>query len=120
VASAISTLRRLIPLKLERDVTPVFALSWLVMHRIDETSPLWRKDLAMIAASGNVLICSFTGLDDTLNAPIYARHVYGAEDLRIGHQFVDIIERSETGDMMIDYGRFHETTAEERVAVTPS
>jgi len=104
-----STLRRLIPLQLERETTPVFALTWLVMHRISEDSPLFGKDMAAISAAGNVIVCSFTGLDDTLNAPIYARHVYGAEDLRIGHQFVDVMERSATGDITIDYGRFHET-----------
>jgi inward rectifier potassium channel len=111
------TLRRLIPLKLERDVTPVFALSWLVMHRIAEDSPLWGKDLPAIAAAGNVIVCSFTGLDDTLNASIYARYVYGAEDLRIGHQFVDIIERRASGEISIDYGKFHETVEEEGLAV---
>jgi inward rectifier potassium channel len=104
-----STLRRLIPLQLERETTPVFALTWLVMHRITEDSPLFGKDMAAISAAGNVIVCSFTGLDDTLNAPIYARHVYGAEDLRIGHQFVDVMERSANGDITIDYGRFHET-----------
>jgi inward rectifier potassium channel len=104
-----STLRRLVPLRLERETTPVFALTWLVMHRISEDSPLFGKDMAAISAAGNVIVCSFTGLDDTLNAPIYARHVYGAEDLRIGHQFVDVMERSANGDITIDYGRFHET-----------
>jgi inward rectifier potassium channel len=113
-----STLRRLIPLQLERETTPVFALTWLVMHRITEDSPLFGKDMAAIAAAGNVIVCSFTGLDDTLNAPIYARHVYGAEDLRIGHQFVDVMERRATGDITIDYGKFHETVAAADLDVT--
>jgi len=51
-------------------------------------------------------------VDDTLNASIYARHVYGAEDLRFGQRFVDVITRGAGGEMMIDYARFHETIPE--------
>jgi inward rectifier potassium channel len=108
-----SVLRRMVSLHLERDRSPVFALSWLVMHKITAGSPLFGKDVSEIAADGNVIICSFTGIDDTLNASIYARHVYGAEDLRFGHRFVDVVERRPNGDLSIDYGRFHDTRAEE-------
>ncbi|HQT63371.1 MAG: hypothetical protein B7Z75_00065 [Acidocella sp. 20-57-95] len=104
-----SVLRRMVTLKLERDVSPVFALSWLVMHKITPDSPLYGKDKSAIAAGGNVIICSFTGIDDTLSASIYTRHVYGAEDVRFGHRFVDVIERKPNGDLAIDYRRFHDT-----------
>jgi len=103
------TIRRLLPLRLERDFSPVFALSWLVMHRITPDSPLWQKDREELARSGNVLVCTLAGTDDALNASISARHVYGAEDVRFGHRFVDIIKRSPTGDMSVDYSRFHDT-----------
>ncbi len=102
-------IRRMLPLRLERDFSPVFALSWLVMHDITEDSPLWGKDAAALAQAGNVLVCTLTGTDDALNAAISARHVYGAEDIRFGHRFIDVITRSETGDVTIDYHRFHDT-----------
>ena len=35
------SLRRFYDLKLERARSPMFALSWQIMHRIDETSPLY-------------------------------------------------------------------------------
>ena len=103
------TLRRLLPLRLERDFSPVFALSWLVMHKITPDSPLWEKTREEMAHSGNVLVCSLTGTDDALNASVSARHVYGAEDIRFEHRFVDIITRSPEGKMSIDYSRFHDT-----------
>jgi inward rectifier potassium channel len=106
------TLRRMISLKLERDSSPVFALSWLVMHKITPDSPLFGKSHTDIEARGNVLICSLTGIDDTLNTSIYARHVYGVEDIRLGHRFVDVIERTKTGLVAIDYRRFHDTVPE--------
>jgi inward rectifier potassium channel len=103
------TIRRLLPLRLDRDFTPVFALSWLVIHEITPDSPLWGKDRAALAHAGNVLICSISGTDDALNATVSARYVYGAEDLRFGHSFVDVITRTDDGDVSIDYRRFHDT-----------
>ena len=105
-------LRRMIGLPLVRDVSPVFALSWLVMHKITEDSPLYGRDIPQMAAAGNVLICSFSGIDDTLKSSIYARHIYGAENLRPGHRFVDVIERQADGEVSIDYRRFHDTLPE--------
>jgi inward rectifier potassium channel len=105
-------LRRMVTLRLERETSPVFALSWLVLHRITPDSPLYGKDAESIAGGGNVIICALTGTDDTLNASVYARHIYGAEHLRFGHRFVDVITRSPEGDVSIDYGRFHDTTAD--------
>jgi inward rectifier potassium channel len=105
-------LRRLYSLKLERDLSPVFALSWLVMHKITPDSPFFGKDVEAAKVAGHVLICSFTGIDDTVNASIYARHVYGAEDVRFDRKFVDVIERSDSGEISIDFGKFHETVAD--------
>lgn len=103
------TIRRFRQLRLERDFSPVFSLSWLVMHEINEESPLWGKDGEDLARAGNVLVCSLTGTDDALNASVSARYVYGAEDARFGHRFVDVITRSPEGEMSIDYSRFHDT-----------
>lgn len=107
-----SVLRRMIGLKLERDNSPIFALSWLIMHPITPDSPLYGKTEKDIAAAGNVLVCMLSGTDETLNESIFARHVYGAEDFRFGYKFVDVIERSDTGDVVIDYNRFHDTIPE--------
>jgi len=102
-------LRRMVSLKLEREVSPVFALSWLVMHKITPDSPLHGKDGQSIGMGGNVLICTLSGTDDALNATVYARHVYGSEQIRFGHRFVDIIIRGEAGEITLDYSRFHAT-----------
>lgn len=104
-------MRRLLPLKLERDETSVFALSWLVVHKILPDSPLYGKNREELAEGGNVMVCSLTGTDDGLGATVSARHVYGAEDVRFGHRFVDVIDHNVNGDMSIDYSRFHDTVA---------
>jgi inward rectifier potassium channel len=80
-----------------------------VMNDITEDSPLWGKDREALANSGNVLVCSLSGMDEALNASVSARYVYGAEDVRFGHRFVDIIERNARAEVSIDYSRFHDT-----------
>lgn len=104
-----NALRRLIDLPLERDNSPVFSLSWTVMHRITATSPLFGLDAGALAAQNSVFLCILTGLDDTLLATVAARHVYDPKDLRFGVHFADIFDRAEDGSFAIDYTRFHDT-----------
>ena len=105
-----AVMRRMIDLKLERERSPVFSLSWMVMHVIDETSPLHGLDAEAMKRAGIVLICTLNGLDDTLRASVTARYIYSPDDIRFGKQFVDIFDRHEDGSFAIDYTQFHETT----------
>jgi inward rectifier potassium channel len=102
-------MRRMLPLKLERDFSPVFALSWMVSHKITQDSPLWGRDRESLAAAGNVFVCLLTGTDEALSATITAKYVYGAEDVRFNHRFIDVVTRSPGGGATIDYRRFHDT-----------
>lgn len=103
------SLRRLIDLPLERDHSPAFSLSWTVMHRITEQSPLHGLDIEAMLRANIVLICTLNGIDDTLMATIFARHIYSPADLRFGRRFADVFDRREDGSFAIDYTRFHET-----------
>lgn len=101
-------LRRLIDVKLERDHSPAFALSWTVMHRISEASPLYGADIEAMRRRGTIFLCVLTGLDDTLLATVVARHVYGADDVRFDAHFADIFDHGPDGSLAIDYTRFHD------------
>ena len=102
-------LRKLVDLPLVRARTPMFALSWTVMHPIDERSPLSGCPLHDLHARVFSIVVSFTGYDGTLAQTIHARHVYYPEDVRIGQRFVDVISELEDGRLLIDFTRFHET-----------
>lgn len=96
-------------LELERQTTSVFALSWTVMHRIDESSPLFGKTTADLQAEGSTLTVSISGMDDTLHENVHARHSYGPEDLHFGQRFADIFS-APVGDVrIIDFHKFHDT-----------
>jgi inward rectifier potassium channel len=99
---------RFYELKLERNNTSVFALSWTVMHQIDQDSPLYGKGPEQLKNDDAYLTVSISGTDDTLNDFVHARYNYGAEDIFYGHCFVDILSEPVDDVRIIDFGRFHD------------
>jgi inward rectifier potassium channel len=102
-------MRRFEELRLVRSRTSLFALSWTVMHRIDETSPLHGLSLDDLFANQMELIVLLRGMDETLADFIYSRHAYGPEDIVWNHRFVDVISATPQGRRLLDLGRFHDT-----------
>ncbi len=109
-------IRRLKTLRLVRSNTPIFVLSWTVMHEIDEDSPFvnfsWDDILDETQHRLVSLIVTLVGHDGTYGQTIYSRHIYFPEDIRLEHRFVDVLSQLEDGRMMIDYTKFHDTIAE--------
>lgn len=101
-------LRRLQDLKLVRSQTPIFALSWLVMHPIDEKSPLYGVTAEELAQEEAELVITLTGLDSTVAQTIHARHSYTAEEMLWNVRFADIFSTTPDGQRCIDYDRFHD------------
>ncbi|MDE1920940.1 MAG: ATP-sensitive inward rectifier potassium channel 10 [Candidatus Omnitrophica bacterium] len=83
--------RKFYDLKLERDHTPLFSLSWTVRHFIDERSPLFGMDEAKMREAQMGVLASLTGTDETFSQPIIARHAYSMEDIVYNRRFKDII-----------------------------
>lgn len=102
-------LRRLYDLKLERNTSPMFVLSWSVFHVIDEESPLHGLSHADLLEQDVSVIASMMGHDSTYAQSTHARHVYAPEDFRFGEHFVDVISRLDDGRLLVDYSHFHET-----------
>lgn len=97
-------MRRLFDLELVRDVTPLFRLTWSVMHVIDEDSPLYEDDIWEHVFG---FIVTLTGYDGTYSQTIYARHVYGPEDVYQNHRFVDVLSQTDEGRIVLDLDKFH-------------
>ena len=102
-------MRRFYLLDLIRDRSPIFTLSWMIMHSIDENSPLWGATPESLAKTRSMLIVSFSGIDETVCSPLHAPYSYAASDILWGHRFTDIIDRTPQGHHYIDFARFHET-----------
>jgi inward rectifier potassium channel len=100
-------IRRLIDLPLLRDQNPTFALTWTIMHAIDEHSPFYGRTAADFADSDEMLIVSIVGIDETLNDTIHARHEYKLATIRFDHRHADVVMFD--GDQLtVDLTRFHE------------
>lgn len=103
------TMRRFEELKLVRERTSLFALSWTIMHIIDEASPLYGADSTMLYDDQMELVVLLSGTDETLADVIYARHAYGPDDIVWGHKFVDVLSMTAQGLRMVDLTKFHDT-----------
>lgn len=102
-------MRRFHDLALVRMRTPVFALTFSVMHVIDEMSPLFGATRQSLEEEGAELVAIVIGLDESLSQPIHARASYGPEQILWGRRFADVIGTGPAGQTAIDYRRFHDT-----------
>jgi inward rectifier potassium channel len=102
-------MRRFQELKLVRARTSLFALSWTIMHVIDETSPLFGVTEQDLIDRQIELIALLSGADATMAETIYARYSYGPDDLVRGHRFVDVLYLTPKGRRVVDLTRFHDT-----------
>ena len=109
-------LRTLKDLALMRATSPVFTMSWVVMHVIDEASSLFGVGARALAMEDARFIVSFTGIDATFSQTVHASYVYFADDVRFDHRFVDVVSRLPDGRTKLDLRRFHDT---EPVAAPP-
>lgn len=95
-------------LKLERPSAQFLAMSMLLMHRIDATSPLHGLDKAGLEAMDGQLIASIAGTDATLNAPVRARQGYVPADILWGHRYADMMTVDAEGRTHLQVARLHQ------------
>jgi inward rectifier potassium channel len=103
-------IRRFYDLKLVRSQTRFFALSWLVMHVIDESSPLYGATPELLAEAETDIAITLIGLDETVSQTVHARHYYMSDEILWNMQFVDVFMRKPDGRRLLDLTRFHEVT----------
>ena len=111
-------MRRFYEMRLLRDRNPSFYLTWTVLHPIDEKSPLQALSEADVKRSNVAIIVSLSGIDQTVNQAIHARHTYSAADFRWNYHLKDILHTAERRDAeqskeqielrYIDFADFHE------------
>jgi inward rectifier potassium channel len=100
--------RSFVELNLERQQVFFLALTWTVVHPIDETSPLWgktREDLERMQAE---LIILIKGFDDTFSQVVHARYSYRWDEIEWSAKFVPAFYPSPEGHMVLDVGKVGE------------
>jgi inward rectifier potassium channel len=92
-------------LQLVRDHHAFLALTWLVLHTIDESSPLYGSTPETFDRERIAIIVSLTGIDEGLSQTVHAHQTYGAQDIRWNSNFEDVIKAGD-GGWQIDYSAF--------------
>jgi inward rectifier potassium channel len=102
-------MRRFYDLQLGRQRSPIFAMTFTVMHAIDPASPLWNATASSLATEAAEIVVTVTGLDETTSQAVHARTSYLAHEVLWGHRFADVLTQTKDGRLAVDYRRFHET-----------
>lgn len=101
--------REFTSLPLEFDKVTFFALSWTVVHPIDESSPLFNSTPEDLVRSEAEFLVLLSGNDETFAQTVHSRTSYKANeivwDARFRSMFIESPERGTTG---MDLSRIHD------------
>jgi len=100
--------RRFHDLALTRTFSPIFALSWTIIHPIDAHSPLYGATRQTLIDDATEIIVLVTGIDDTFQATIHGRYSYVSTEIEWDMRYADVISIAEDGHRIIDYALFHD------------
>ena len=104
--------RRFQELRVERARTPMFALTWTVLHTIDKSSPLYGATFEDLKEWQAEIVIVLSGADDIFAQRIHARHSYLPDEILWNQRFVDILHVDDQGNRVIDYGGLHDVRDE--------
>ncbi len=116
------TMRVFEPMSLRRARSPLFAVSWTIMHVIDAASPLHGRDDAWMREIGAEFLVTVAGIDEASSQRVHARTSYVADEIAWGRHFADIITPPDgpDGRWTVDYTRFHDLRPAEPAPATAS
>ena len=97
-------------LALERTRVIFFALSWTVVHPIDETSPLWGLSPQDLVDSEAEFLILLSGTDETFFQIVSTRGSYTADELLWGYKFANLfLPPTPTGIVRVDLTKLDDT-----------
>ena len=101
--------RRYYPLTLVRDKVVFFPLHWTVVHKIDESSPLFgvtHKQLQEEIAEFPILL---TAIDETFSQPVHARSSYRFDEIKWNVKYSDMFFVNKNNQFSADMQKLSDT-----------
>ncbi len=92
-------------LRLVQSRMPIFALTWTVMHDLEEDGPLQGWGPEELAAADVRLFLTIEARDSTLAADIHDTYGYAADEIRFGHRYADAVSIDAEGRTVADLMR---------------
>lgn len=102
-----NTMRKFYPLSLERNQVVFFPLHWVIVHPIDEQSPLYGETETSLKASDGEFLILLTAFDETFSQTVHSRSSYKYHEVRWGAKFADMFHSSDDEGVTIDLRRIH-------------
>ncbi|MFC2123987.1 ion channel [Bacteroidota bacterium] len=84
--------RKFFELELERRSINLFALSWTVVHPIDDKSPIWKMEQEDFNETNAEIFILINGTNDTFGQTIHSRTSYKFDEVIWDARFVSIFE----------------------------
>ncbi len=99
--------RKFHPLALERRSVVFMPLHWVIVHPIDEQSPLSGETEDSLKISDAEFLILITGTDETFSQTVHSRSSYKFDEVEWGSKFSDLFLSSDR--IAIDLRRIHDT-----------
>jgi inward rectifier potassium channel len=97
--------RNFVELALERKRVNFLALTWTVVHPIDQTSPLFGKTQEDMERLQAELLILLRGFDDAFSQVVHTRYSYRWDEIEWAARFVPAFEVSDAGQLVLDVGK---------------
>jgi inward rectifier potassium channel len=101
--------RNFVELKLERKKIFFLALTWTVVHPIDESSPLAGKSAADLERLQAEVLILVRGYDDSFTQVVNTRYSYRWEEVEWNARFTAAFDVSSQGHLVLDLDRISAT-----------
>ncbi|MDZ4822322.1 MAG: ion channel [Flavobacteriales bacterium] len=106
--SSTSNARQYFQLKLEIDTVIFLALSWTLVHKLDENSPLYGLSLEDLRKRDAEIMVLISAFDDTFNQTVHSRHSFIANEIIWNAKFKKAFRVDDDGDVELDLGLMDE------------
>jgi inward rectifier potassium channel len=103
--------RRFHELALERRQIVFFPLHWVIVHPIDEKSPLWGVTREQFLASDAEVLVLLNAVDETFEQNVHARSSYTFDEVAWGARFKEPYIRRDDAPVAIDMRHLHDIEA---------
>jgi len=100
--------RKFHSLNLDRPGVVFFPLHWVVVHPIDETSPLRDVTAENFAAQDSEVLILLSAMDETFFQTVHVRTSYKPHEVAWGMRFRDMFLSTEDGLVGIDMRKIHD------------
>lgn len=97
--------RSFVPLELERSELLFLALTWSIVHPIDESSPLYGKTAADLERLQAEILIMISGFDDSFSQTVHTLYSYRYDEIIWGAKFAPAFEIGDNGELIIEVDR---------------